>query len=100
MDINHIIKFLLAISFIISTNSVLAQCDSGRAGAQTAQGVVFADSNNNGVREAHETGVANVALSNGCDVTITNGDGRYEISIAPTEIVFISKPANYLVPVD
>ena len=100
MDINRIIKFLLAISFIISTNSVLAQCDSGRAGAQTAQGVVFADSNNNGVREAHETGVANVALSNGCDVTITNSDGRYEISIAPAEIVFISKPANYLVPVD
>ena len=52
------------------------------------------------MRESYEIGIANVALSNGCDVAISNSDGRYEISVAPTEIIFLSKPANYLVPVD
>ena len=100
MDIKHIIKSLLAISIIISANPALARCDSDRPGAQTAQGVVYADTNNNGMRESYEIGIANVALSNGCDVAISNSDGRYEISVAPTEIIFLSKPANYLVPVD
>jgi len=100
MDIKQIIKSLLAISIIISANPALARCDSDRPGAQTAQGVVYADTNNNGMRESYEIGIANVALSNGCDVAISNSDGRYEISVAPTEIIFLSKPANYLVPVD
>ena len=100
MDIKHIIKSLLAISIIISANPALARCNSDRPGAQTAQGVVYADTNNNGMRESYEIGIANVALSNGCDVAISNSDGRYEISVAPTEIIFLSKPANYLVPVD
>ena len=100
MDIKHIIKSLLAISIIISANPALARCDSDRPGAQTAQGVVYADTNNNGMRESYEIGIAKVALSNGCDVAISNSDGRYEISVAPTEIIFLSKPANYLVPVD
>ena len=93
-------KFFLAIGFIISANTLLAQCNNNRVGAQIAQGVVYADANNNGVREANETGIADVAISNGCDVVISNSDGRYEISVAPTEIIFLSKPANYLVPVD
>ena len=93
-------KFFLAISFIISANTLLAQCNNNRVGAQIAQGVVYADANNNGVREANETGIADVAISNGCDVVISNSDGRYEISVAPTEIIFLSNPANYLVPVD
>lgn len=90
----------MAISFILLANSLSAQCNNDRAGSQPAQGVVFADINGNGRRETNETGIAGVALSNGCDVVISDGDGRYEISIAPTEIIFLSKPANYSVPVD
>ena len=93
-------KFFVAISLIISANSLFAQCDRSREGAQIAQGVVFADTNNNGVHETSETGIAGVPLSNGCDVVISNSDGKYEISVAPTEIIFLSKPANYSVPLD
>ena len=93
-------RFLMAISFILLANSLSAQCNNDRAGSQPARGVVFADINGNGRRETNETGIAGVALSNGCDVVISDGDGRYEISIAPTEIIFLSKPANYSVPVD
>ena len=93
-------RFLMAISFILLANSLSAQCNNDRAGSQLARGVVFADINGNGKRETNETGIAGVALSNGCDVVISDGDGRYEISIAPTEIIFLSKPANYSVPVD
>ena len=93
-------KILLTIGFIISANSLFAQCNSDRPGVQKARGIVFADANSNGEREANEAGVADVALSNGCDVVISNNDGSYEISVAPTEIIFLSKPANYSVPVD
>ena len=93
-------RFLLAISFILAANSLSAQCDYDKVGSQLARGVVFEDDNNNGSREASEIGIAGVALSNGCDVVISDGNGRYEISVAPLNIIFLSKPADYSVPVD
>ena len=57
-------RFLMAISFILLANSLLAQCNNDRAGSQLARGIVFADNNDNGRRETNETGIAGVALSN------------------------------------
>ena len=93
-------RFIMAISFILLANSLSAQCNNDREGSQLARGVIFADNNGNGRRETDEAGIAGVALSNGCDVVISNTDGRYEISVAPTEIIFLTKPADYSVPVD
>tara|TARA_B100001146_G_scaffold124397_1_gene109138 strand:+ start:508 stop:2253 length:1746 start_codon:yes stop_codon:yes gene_type:complete len=77
-----------------------AQCESTQAGADTAQGSVYLDSNVNGMYDRSETGVGGVRVSNGCEVVLTESDGSYQIGLAPTEILFISKPAGYLLPLD
>ncbi|MCB0072207.1 MAG: hypothetical protein KDE20_12145, partial [Caldilineaceae bacterium] len=40
-------------------------------------GIVFADTNRNGLFDADETGVADVPVSNGLDVVLTDAEGRY-----------------------
>jgi hypothetical protein len=77
-----------------------AQCDLNRADVSTAFGTVYIDRNRNGLFERREAGVADVAISNGCRVVTTDINGHYEIDLAPNEILFISKPAGYAVPVD
>ncbi len=83
----------------VTGQQLFAQCanDTGR---ELAQGLVYLDSNGNGRADETEQGVAEVAVSNGCDVVLTDAQGRYSITLAPTEILFISKPAAYSVPVD
>lgn len=77
-----------------------AQCDPGRPGAEFATGSVFVDSNGDGRRNGSESGLSGVAVSNGCNVVLSNGQGNYRIDIAANEILFIGKPAGYSVPVD
>ena len=80
--------------------SAFAQCGSNNPVSESASGYVFIDFNQNGSRDSDETGIAGVSVSNGCDVTLTDASGRYEIDLAATEILFISQPAGYTVPVD
>lgn len=68
--------------------------------ADTATGKVFLDANRNGSLDAGEPGIEGVRVSNGIDVTLTDADGRYEISAAPPTIIFITKPQNYATPVN
>lgn len=68
--------------------------------ANLARGVVFADANNNGVRDDAEPGLSGVRVSNGLDVVLTDEAGRYAIALEPESILFVSQPAGYAVPVD
>ncbi|MEQ8313248.1 MAG: calcineurin-like phosphoesterase C-terminal domain-containing protein [Gammaproteobacteria bacterium] len=77
-----------------------AQCDPDRPGVEFATGSVFVDSNGDGRRNGSESGLSGVAVSNGCNVVLSDGQGNYRIDIAANEILFISKPAGYSVPVD
>ena len=70
------------------------------ANADTARGTVFEDTNTNGVRDAGEPGVANVRVSNGVDVVLTDGEGVYQLEVGDEAIIFITKPAGYATPVD
>jgi hypothetical protein len=70
------------------------------AKADTARGTVYLDRNRNSVRDRGEQGIAGVSVSNGVDVVQTDAHGRYQISLAPENILFISKPAEFEVPVD
>ena len=63
-----------------------------------ARGTVYLDSNANGQRDRDEPGLPGVKVSNGRDVTHTNPDGVYEIPLPPQNILFITKPASYDVP--
>lgn len=66
--------------------------------APILRGVVFLDANGNGVRDAGERGVADVAVSNGSDVVRTGADGRYALPALEGQTVFVIKPAGYALP--
>jgi len=85
---------------MFASSVVLAQCNNTRADAEIARGTVFLDANQNLLKEPVEFGVAGVVVSNGCNTVLTDSAGDYQISLAPTEILFISKPADYSTPVD
>ena len=63
-----------------------------------ARGVVYLDINENGIYDQGEKGIEGVKVSNGTDVVKTNKQGQYEIELPSESILFISKPANYSVP--
>jgi hypothetical protein len=59
-------------------------------------GVVFADRNANGVRDAREPGIAGIAVSNQNDVVLTDAAGRYTLPRgAGHGLLFVSIPNGY-----
>ena len=62
---------------------------------QTITGYVYEDANNNQRKERREKGVANVGVSNGEDVVVTDAQGRYSISLKDGQSVFVIKPSGY-----
>jgi hypothetical protein len=70
------------------------------AAAETARGVVYHDKNENGVRDAREKGMADVRVSNGAEIVLTNRRGEYEISVTDDCVIFVIKPRNWTLPVD
>lgn len=73
------------------------QPDPGEA---VATGIVFDDLDRDGVHDPGEPGVPEVSVSNGLDVVRTDAAGRYEVALPEESILFVSKPAGYMVPVD
>ena len=100
MSIKLSFLILSSCSVMFASSVVLAQCNNTRADAEIARGTVFLDANQNLLKEPVEFGVAGVVVSNGCNTVLTDSAGDYQISLAPTEILFISKPADYSIPVD
>ena len=66
----------------------------------TATGVVFHDRNRNLTRDAGEPGIAGVSVSNSLEVVQTDDQGRYRLPVSDETIIFVTKPAGYMVPVD
>jgi predicted MPP superfamily phosphohydrolase len=59
-------------------------------------GYVFIDKNNNGLRDANEEGIKNVAVSDQLNVVLTDANGRYEIDeVKGFGIVMITLPDGY-----
>ena len=67
---------------------------------QDATGTVYADANGNGRRDAGETGIADVSVTNGVEVVRTQSDGTYQLPVGDDHIIAVIKPAGYAVPVD
>ncbi|MDW8071789.1 MAG: calcineurin-like phosphoesterase family protein [Anaerolineae bacterium] len=63
-------------------------------------GVVFEDTNRNLTRDVGEPGVAGVRVSNGKEVVQTDAEGKYTLPRYDEMIVFVTKPADYAVPVN
>lgn len=67
---------------------------------QQASGMVFEDIDGNAIRDIGEEGISGIAVSNGEHVVLTNEKGEYELPVGKDHIIFVIKPANYLVPVN
>ena len=65
-----------------------------------ARGTVYWDANENGRHDPGEQGIEGVKVSNGVDVVKTDAQGQYVIDLPTERILFISKPANYRVPLN
>jgi C terminal of Calcineurin-like phosphoesterase/N terminal of Calcineurin-like phosphoesterase/Calcineurin-like phosphoesterase len=63
-------------------------------------GTVFEDLNGSGAPGDGNPGVAGVLVSNGRDVVVTDGDGRYELGLSDESALFVIKPSGYTPPVD
>lgn len=68
------------------------------AQALTCDSAVFLDTNRNGLRDAHETGLPGIAVSDGERIVHTGKDGRYVLAARPGNTLFVIKPAGYAVP--
>ena len=69
------------------------------AGNRFAEGVVFDDRNGSGKRDATDSGVAGVAVSNGREVVLTDRQGRWRMPVDDDTILFVIKPSGWKVPV-
>lgn len=85
-------KALLGLCFFLVSLGIYAQ--------ETAKGFVFEDLNGNGKKDRGEKGIANVAVTNGVDVVLTNNRGKYRIEISNDAVISVIKPSDYTVPVD
>lgn len=66
----------------------------------TVRGSVFDDRDRDGRRGRNEKGVRDVAVSNGREVVRTDSSGAYQLPAYDGMTVFVTKPAEYDVPVD
>jgi hypothetical protein len=65
-----------------------------------ATGLVFDDRNQNGTRDRNEPGLAQVAVSNGREVVLTDAQGRYQLPVGADAILFVIKPSGYRLPLN
>ncbi|WP_282278408.1 calcineurin-like phosphoesterase family protein [Stenotrophomonas sp. PS02297] len=63
--------------------------------ASCTDGLVFADANGNGVRDADEKPLAGIRVSDGEHIAVTDRDGRYRLPDSAQPTVFVIKPARY-----
>jgi len=64
------------------------------------QGIVFSDTNQNGIPDFGESGIAGVCVSNGKTVVQTDASGKWELPAGNMNSVFVIKPAGYEVPLN
>ena len=66
---------------------------------EIARGFVFEDSNGDGARTSQSSGVADIMVSNGRDVTLTAANGAWALPVRDGDSVFVIKPPNWSVGV-
>ena len=72
----------------------------GSTDDSTLTGRVFVDENRDGTGDEDETGLADVMVTNGRDVTLTDDEGRYSLPVFDNMTVSITQPSGYQVPLD
>lgn len=65
-----------------------------------ATGTIYLDVNENSQFDPNEKGIEGVKVSNGVEVVKTDSHGKYVINLPTKSTLFISKPAQYRVPLN
>jgi hypothetical protein len=68
--------------------------------SRDVKGRVFEDSNQNLKFDVGERGIAGVLVSNQLEVVPTDENGNYRLPISDEAIIFITKPAGYMTPLN
>ncbi|GAB4451290.1 MAG: calcineurin-like phosphoesterase family protein [Armatimonadaceae bacterium] len=87
-----------ALALAVVAGSLLAAIQ--RPTPTEAVGVVYHDKNKNQRRDPGEEGIANVRVSNGREITKTDRDGRWKLSVSDDTALFVIKPRNWMTPVN
>ena len=74
---------------LLSFSNLIAQ-------SKTISGLVYVDENANGSHDQGEKALSNVAISNGLEVVQTDGQGKYQISLRESGVLFVIKPPGYM----
>lgn len=81
-------RVLLFLSLVLLSYLILAQ--------QRIEGVVFLDSNRNGIFDKEEKGIPNVPVSDGKTIVLTDEQGKYVLETnEKNPIIFLSFPSGY-----
>jgi hypothetical protein len=91
MASRYVLAFLILAALIAP---LLAGCSSGPESAEGITGVVFEDTNDNGLRDDGEPGIRDVIVSNGASARLSGKDGHYTLP-AEGDFVFITIPGDY-----
>src|SRR5690554_3137508 len=76
----------------------VALCASAQA-QNVASGYVYEDKNQNGKKDRRESGLSEIAVSNGREVVLTDKNGFYQLPVGQDNIIFVIKPTGYQTPV-
>ncbi len=81
----------LALALLLSSLALAAS-------ARDCRSHVFLDTDGDGVFDAGERGVRNVAVSDGVHIVRTDGSGRYRLKARPGRSLFVIKPPGFDLP--
>lgn len=70
------------------------------AGTATARGTVFEDKDGSGRRTADSSGIADIMVSNGRDVVLTDSQGAWSLPVQDGDAIFVIKPSGWMTPLD
>ena len=98
--------FVITFGLTLSVPSLLTAQESakrtlgGQPVSGQAQGYVYWDQNNNRIRDAGESGLAGIKVSNGFDIVKTDAQGLYTLDVTDDTILFVIKPRDWRPPVN
>lgn len=93
-------KFPRLVSGLSSIAVLLGAAAFAQGADQTARGVVFADINKNGARDAGEPGLPHIRVSNQREIVFTDDEGRWELPASDDAIFFVIKPTGWTSPLN
>ena len=82
------------IAAVVAALSFVLPHSPASAGEVVLTGIVFADSNSNGIFDQGESPLPGTTVSDGRDVVVTDSGGRYRIG-TEADIIFVSVPGSH-----